>query len=153
MTVRTLATALACLAGAAVLAAPGLAAGDRFVRVRVDAANLRGGPGGGAKPLRLAYENEPLRVVDWRGPWLRVRDHRGRTGWIAARLTDGLPAVVVERPTVNVRSGPGTEHAVVFTAEQGVCFRVLDEAGDWLAVQHEDGDQGWLHESLVWGAR
>jgi SH3-like domain-containing protein len=135
----------------ALLLVTSAAGSARFVRVRVDEANLRTRPTTASDVLRLTHENEPLRVVGARGEWLRVVDYRGRAGWIAAGLTDGGRAAIVRRPLVNVRSGPGTRHDVVFAAERGVSFRVLDATGDWLAVRHEDGDRGWIHESLVWG--
>lgn len=121
-----------------------------YVRVRVEAAHLREGPGTGFAPVAWAVENEPLRVLERRGAWLRTRTFRGREGWIARRLTDEGAAVVVTA-RVNVRTGPGTHYPVVFTAEQGVAFRVLRVEGDWVKVEHADGDRGWLHRSLVWG--
>jgi hypothetical protein len=39
----------------------------------------------------------------------------------------------------------------VFTAERGVNLLVLDRTGQWLSFRHEVGE-GWLHDSLVWGA-
>jgi SH3-like domain-containing protein len=31
-----------------------------------------------------------------------------------------------------------------------VPFKVLDRKGEWLHVEHADGDRGWIHSSLVW---
>ncbi|MBI2468504.1 MAG: SH3 domain-containing protein [Candidatus Rokubacteria bacterium] len=86
-----------------------------------------------------------------RETWLAVRGFQGRNGWIHALLTDGRSAVVVTARLVNVRSGPGTDRPVVFTAERGVNFLALRARGGWLEVQHEDGDRGWVHGALVWG--
>ena len=123
---------------------------QRFVRVRVDVANLRAQPSGTAKLLRHAYENEPLRVIGARGQWIQVRDYADESAWIYGSLIDGRPAVVVVRNLVNVRALPGTEHPVVFTAERGVNLLLLERSGRWLHVRHEVGE-GWLHDSLVWG--
>lgn len=133
------------------LTGPAGAARHAFVRVQVDTANLRGGPGTEFEHVRHTYENEPLQVVRRRETWLEVRDFQGRSGWIYAPLTDGRSTVVVTARLVNVRSGPGTDRPVVFTAERGVNFLVLREQGGWLEVQHEDGDRGWVHGALVWG--
>jgi SH3-like domain-containing protein len=126
------------------------ATSPRFVRVKVEVANLRARPSTEAELIRQAYENEPLRVVGSRGQWLRVRDVDDQSAWVYRPLIDGRPAVVVVRDLVNVRAEPGTEHAIVFTAERGVNLLVLDRAGEWLRVRHEVGE-GWLHDSLVWG--
>ncbi|MBI1960463.1 MAG: SH3 domain-containing protein [Candidatus Rokubacteria bacterium] len=143
--------ALLALLGAATLPAQETDAGpQRFVRVKVDTANLRARPSLKAEKVRDAYENEPLHVVGRQGRWLEVRDVTGEAAWIYAPLTDGRPAVVVVRDVVNVREGPGTGHPIAFTAERSVNLLVLDRAGRWLHVQHEVGE-GWLHDSLVWG--
>lgn len=126
------------------------AGAERFVRVKVDTANLRMGPSLSAEPVRYAYENEPLQVVVRQGEWLQVRDFEGDSAWIYGPLTDGRPAVVVTRPLINVRARPGTDHPVVFTAERAVNLLVLDRTGRWLHVRHEVG-HGWVHDSLVWG--
>jgi SH3-like domain-containing protein len=123
---------------------------ERFVRVRVDVANLRARPSRQAELVRQAYENEPLRVVGGQGEWLEVRDASDGSAWINAGLIDGRSAVVVVRDVVNVREAPGTGSPVVFTAERGVNLLVLDRSGRWLRVRHEVGE-GWIHDSLVWG--
>jgi SH3-like domain-containing protein len=123
----------------------------RFVRVKVDVANLRARPSSTAEQIRAAYENEPLQVVGRQGRWLEVRDVAGEAAWIYAALTDGRPAVVVVRDVVNVRERPGTAHPIAFTAQQGVNLLVLERAGRWLHVRHDVGE-GWVHDSLVWGS-
>jgi len=122
----------------------------RFVRVKVDVANLRIKPSRQADLVRLAHENEPFRVVGERGEWLQVRDSADESAWINASLIDGKPAVVVVRSVINVRERPGTGYPIVFTAERGVNLLVLERSGHWLRVRHEVGE-GWLHDSLVWG--
>jgi SH3-like domain-containing protein len=32
----------------------------------------------------------------------------------------------------------------------GVPFRVLERKGEWLHVEHADGEKGWIHQSLIW---
>ena len=143
---------LLALLGAAALPAREVDAGpQRFVRVKVDVANLRARPTPTAERIRSAHENEPLHVVGRQGRWLEVRDVAGEAAWIYAPLTDGRTAVVVVRDVVNVRERPGTGHPIAFTAERGVNLLVVERAGRWLHVQHDVGE-GWLHDSLVWGS-
>jgi SH3-like domain-containing protein len=141
---------LALLGAAALTAREAEARTQRFVRVKVDVANLRARPSPTAAPLRSAYENEPLHVTGRQGQWLEIRDVAGEGAWIYAPLTDGRPAVVVVRDLVNVRTRPGTGHPIAFTAERGVNLLVLEREGRWLHVRHDVGE-GWLHDSLVWG--
>lgn len=99
---------------------------QRFVRVRVDTANLRAEPSTSADRVRAAHQNEPLEVAGQQGQWLEVRDAAGDAAWIFAPLTDGQPAAVVIRDVVNVREQPGTGHPIAFTAERGVNLLVLE---------------------------
>jgi SH3-like domain-containing protein len=142
---------LAFLVAVAFQAGPVDAGPRRFVRVKVDVANLRAHPSLEAERVRSAYENEPLHVLGRQGQWLKVRDVAGDDAWIHAPLTDGRRAVVVIRDVVNVREQPGTGHPIAFTAEIGVNLLVVDRAGRWLRVRHDVGE-GWVHDSLVWGA-
>jgi SH3-like domain-containing protein len=158
MRVRTVhvTAGLAWILGLLLIGSVGLAPRDadarveRFVRVKVNVANLRVGPSRRAELVRQAYQNEPLRVVGARGDWLEVRDAGDAAAWIDARLTDGRAAAVVIRDLVNVRQQPGTGHPIVFTAERGVGLLVLERSGRWLRVRHDVGE-GWIHDSLVWG--
>ncbi|MBI3030243.1 MAG: SH3 domain-containing protein [Candidatus Rokubacteria bacterium] len=136
---------------AAMLAAT-TAGADRFVRVKVDTANIREGPGTGYALLWQVAENFPLRVISQGKKWLKTEDFLGADGWIYAPLTDTQPAVVVEADVANVRSGPGTNHPVRFTAEWGASFRLLGRKGKWAQVEHADGSRGWIHEKLLWGS-
>jgi SH3-like domain-containing protein len=145
---------LAILALVGAMAAAGsaaFAADDRFVRVRVETANIRQGPGTDHERLWQVEENFPLKVVGRSRQWLRTEDFVGDEGWIYAPLTDGRPAVVVEVDLANVRSGPGARYPVRFKAEWGAGFHVLDRRGKWLRIEHADGDDGWIHQSVVWG--
>ena len=136
-----------------VLVLAGASAADsvEFVRVTAETANVRKAPARGAELLRQAFEDDPLRVIASRGAWLKVRDFEGQEGWIHSRLTDGQATVIVTAAVANVRSGPGTTHAVTYTAERGVAFRVIGTRAHWLQVTHADGARGWIHRELVWG--
>lgn len=137
---------------AVVLTAATTAGLGRFVRVKVDTANMREGPGTRFAVLWQVYENFPLKIVAQRKEWLKTEDFLGDEAWIYASLTDAKPAVVVEVELANVRSGPGTNHPVRFTAQWGAAFQVLGQRGEWLKVEDAHGGHGWLHRGLVWGA-
>ncbi len=143
------------VAGALVLlatAVAGVAADeDRVVRVKVDVANIRSGPGTDHERLWAVERNFALQVLDQRGRWLKTVDFIGDEGWIYAPLTDQKPSVVVESDVANIRGGPGPRHAVRWVAEWGTGLRVLDRKGSWLKVEHAERGQGWIHSNLVWG--
>jgi len=39
---------------------------------------------------------------------------------------------------------------IPFSVESGVPFKVLKRKGNWIFIQHGDGDKGWIHKSLTW---
>lgn len=146
--IGTLAAVMATALVAAAAAGPA-----KFVRVKVNIANIREGPGTRYPLLWRVEQNFPLKVVERRKSWLKTIDFLGDEGWIYAPLTDGKPAVVVEVDLANIRSGPGKNHPIRFKVEWGTGFRVTDRRGQWLKVRQAGGNKGWIHGNLVWGGR
>ena len=121
------------------------------VSVKADKANVRSGPGTGKYEVLWEVERyHPLEVVRRQGGWVFFRDFEGDEGWIHGKLLGKEATVITRTNMVNIRSGPGTQHDIVFKAERGVPFRVLERQGDWVHIQSADGDKGWIHKKLVW---
>ncbi|KQP22531.1 SH3 domain-containing protein [Pseudorhodoferax sp. Leaf267] len=49
----------------------------------------------------------------------------------------------------NMRSGPGTHHAVTWSLSRGYPLQVVARRGDWLQVRDVERDTGWVHRSLT----
>ena len=49
----------------------------------------------------------------------------------------------------NVRSGPGTNFAVSFTADPSGTLFGLSHLGDWIRVANDAGSEGWISRSLI----
>lgn len=49
----------------------------------------------------------------------------------------------------NVREGPGAREAVLWQAWRLTPFLILDWVGDWAKVRDYEGDDGWVHGSLL----
>jgi len=60
-------------------------------------------------------------------------------------------AVIVSRGAVNLRSGPGTDFAVVATANSGESFLVqsTSDDGTWYEIELPDGNTAWIADFLV----
>jgi len=65
-------------------------------------------------------------------------------------LVKDIPALITVKEKCNVRSGPGTNHPVVFSVGSGIPFKILGKKGNWIRIKHADGDTGWIHNSLIW---
>ncbi|MBW1645620.1 MAG: SH3 domain-containing protein [Deltaproteobacteria bacterium] len=118
--------------------------------VKVRKANVRSGPGTDHEIIWQVGLYYPLQIVEKKGHWYNFTDFEGDAGWISEKLVGKIKTVITRKNKCNVRSGPGTENRVVFIADRGVAMKVLGSRGKWLQVRHPDGEQGWIHRSLVW---
>jgi len=137
------------LALAMLLAGGHLAQAERL-SVKADIGNVRSGPATTDPVIWQVEKYHPLNVIQKQGKWYLFEDFEGDRGWIHSSLLTDLKAVVVKNNKCNVRSGPGTDKAIQFTVDKGVPFKVIEEKGKWIPVMHADGDQGWIHQALVW---
>ena len=118
--------------------------------VNVEVANIRLGPNANEAVIWQVEKYYPLNVIQKQGEWCLFKDFEGDRGWISCSLLGDIRSVVVKKENCNVRSGPSTDTDVRFTVDKGVPFKVLGEKGAWLHVVHADGDEGWIHQFLVW---
>ena len=113
-------------------------------------ANIRSGPGLKYDILWKVGKYYPLLVVEKSGEWVHFRDFEGDEGWINRSLLSNIPTVITKSQKCNIRSSPGTSSNVLITIGKGIPFKIIKQEGDWLNIQHADGDKGWIHKSLVW---
>jgi SH3-like domain-containing protein len=113
-------------------------------------ANIRSGPGATNPVIWKIEKYHPVEVIQTKGAWYQFEDFEKDRGWIHQSLLNKTKTVITKNKTCNLRSGPGTDHSIVFTVEKGIPFRVVKTSGAWILVEHADGDQGWISRSLVW---
>ncbi len=134
-----------------VLAAASVAVGAERLSVSVSKANVRSGPG--IDDYDILWEVEryhPVEVVEKTDGWVLFTDFEGDRGWIHGQLLGTEPTVITKKDNCNVRGGPGTDTDVVFRAERGVPFKVIEKKDEWIHIQSSGGDRGWIHRALVW---
>ena len=118
--------------------------------VGVSTANIRSGPGKKHEVLWQVEKYYPIEVIEKSGHWYLFKDFEGDKGWIHDSLVRSIPSVITKNENCNIRSGAGTQFEILFAVEKGIPFKIVEEKGSWLHVRHADGDQGWIHKSLVW---
>lgn len=135
----------------AILAAAGAAHAERLA-VSANVANVRSGPGTGYDVLWQAEQYTPIEVIekDKTGSWYYFKDFEGTKAWVYKTLVDKIDTVIVKKDRCNIRTGPSTDDHILFRAEKGVPFKVLQRKGEWLQIRHADGEIGWMHQMLVW---
>jgi SH3-like domain-containing protein len=121
------------------------------VAVKTNQAEIRNGPSSGSFVITLAPLYYPLIIRTEREGFYQVSDYLNKIGWISKANIDRIRTVIVKTESANVRQGPGTNNPVVFRAKEGVTFKIINEDGQWLQVEHESGMTGWVHGDLVWG--
>ncbi|GAB5375118.1 MAG: SH3 domain-containing protein [Acuticoccus sp.] len=73
---------------------------------------------------------------------------RGESGYPLPRF------VSLSSAEVNVRMGPSFKHKVKWTFHKvGLPVEVVHEFGNWRRVRDADGEEGWVHHSLLSGRR
>ena len=62
--------------------------------------------------------------------------------------------VSLKAPEGNVRRGPSLSHRIDWVFQRSAMpLQITDEFGHWRRVQDQDGAGGWMHYSLLSGAR
>ncbi len=66
-----------------------------------------------------------------------------------------LPRFVTTRSSpINVRVGPGTKYDIAWNfLVSGVPVEIVQEFDTWRKIRDIEGDEGWVHQSLLAGAR
>jgi len=82
------------------------------------------------------------------GAPVKVSTPPAQTGVPQSPGTKGI-TVYVNNASINIRSGAGTEYAVVTTAPKGAKLTMLEESGSWYRVKTSDGKEGWVRNDLV----
>lgn len=65
---------------------------------------------------------------------------------VATRLPIGFKGglVRVNRPTLNMRKGPGGKYATLGSLKRNATLSVLEKRNKWLLVRSDDGREGWV---------
>lgn len=118
--------------------------------VKTAVANLRNGAGDQYKVLWQVEKYHPFLVINKKQDWYEVKDFEGDTAWVHKTLLGNTDTVISIKSQCNVRSKPDTSSDIVLRVDRGVPFRVIARKGDWINIEHVDGEVGWISKNLVW---
>jgi len=135
---------------AALLIIPELIYAQQRLSINASIANMRSGPGTKYDVLWQVEKYHPVKVVTKKGSWYKIKDFEGDIAWIHKTLLSNVKGVITIKKKCNVRSRATTKSQLLFSAEKGVPFKVLTQKGNWLKIEHVDGDVGWIFKSLIW---
>lgn len=115
--------------------------------------NVRSGPGVDNQQIGQLQNGDIVTVLEVKDNWYKI-EYNGSVGWVASEYatrvnsTDEIPKVQIIEPETNLRSGPGTNHGIVTTAQVGEQFPIVSTVGDWYKIELSSGKQayvaGWI---------
>jgi len=156
--------ATAALFVLAFAAAAAQAAGDaapsglpvpRFVSLKVDRVNVRGGPD---KDHDVAWiytrVGWPVEITAEFENWRRIRDSDGSEGWVYHSLLSGkrMAAVQLQSKTdlAPLHAKPDAQSAVMAQLQSGVLGSIKHCTGTWCRFIGV-GFDGWIEQNRLWG--
>ena len=140
---------LVVLTGALTLAAGSIQ--GKTLCVSASRAYLRSGPGRQFNPPTwTVHRYMPLRELQRKDGWVKVRDVDGETHWIKSTLvTDKIQCVTIKSSRANIRSKPTSNSRVWFKVEKYTSFMLLGRIPKWVKLNYH-GEVMWVFHSLVW---
>lgn len=67
----------------------------------------------------------------------------------ASHAKDAKDMVSADKPEVNMRSGAGNQHSVLWALSKGYPLEVTRRKGNWLQVRDFENDTGWVYRPSV----
>jgi len=158
-----LAGASALLASAATVNAAGeLATGPksglpvpRFVSLKPDRVNVRGGPNRD-HDVSWVYTRAglPVEITAESDNWRRIRDWEGAEGWVYHSMLSGRRSAVVNAKSkgelVPLYDRADSASTVVARLQAGVLASVKQCSGTWCRIQGS-AFGGWIAQERLWG--
>jgi SH3-like domain-containing protein len=128
----------------------------RFVSLKSDRVNVRGGPNKD-QDVRWVYTRAgmPVEVTAEFENWRRIRDWEGSEGWVYHSMLSGKRTAVVV-PKLNSELVPlygsrDTQSAVVARLQSGVLASLKSCDGAWCEISGKSFG-GWIQQDRLWGA-
>lgn len=128
----------------------------RFVSLKSDRVNVRGGPNKD-QDVRWVYTRAgmPVEITAEFENWRRIRDWEGAEGWVYHSLLSGKRTAVVV-PKLNAELVPlyesaDTQTPVVARLQSGVLGSLKSCDGTWCQFIGK-GFNGWIQQERIWGA-
>jgi len=128
----------------------------RFVSLKSDKVNVRGGPNQDQE-VRWVYTRAgmPVEITAEFENWRRIRDWEGAEGWVYHSLLSGKRTAVVvpnlKDELVPLYESADLKSAVVAKLQAGVQGALQSCSGAWCEIRGK-GFDGWIRQDRLWGA-
>jgi len=129
----------------------------RFVSLKSDRVNVRGGP---TKDHEVVWVYTraalPVEITAEFDNWRRIRDWEGGEGWVYHSLLSGRRTIMVAPKTkakdelLPLRRSADANGGLVARLQPGVLAVVKGCTGEWCRIVGE-GFDGWIEQDRLWG--
>ena len=127
----------------------------RFVSLKTDRVNVRGGPD---KDHDVAWiytrTGWPVEITAEFENWRRIRDSDGTEGWVYHSLLSGKRMAAVQLKSkaelAPLHAKPDAQSPVTAQLQSGVLGAVKHCNGGWCRLSG-DGFDGWIEQNRLWG--
>jgi SH3-like domain-containing protein len=127
----------------------------RFVSLKTDRVNVRGGPD---KDHEVAFIYTrlgwPVEITAEFENWRRVRDSDGSEGWVYHSMLSGKRTAAVQlrakTDLAALHAKPDAQSAVTAQLQSGVLGAIKRCASGWCRLAG-DGFDGWIEQNRLWG--
>lgn len=117
--------------------------------------NMRSGPGLSFGVITSLKKGDQAEIISVSGDWLQVK-FNGKIGWIASWLTvstqgkneENNTKIVSQVNSLNVRSSPSIDAAVLGRMNAGDEATLIKRDGDWIYI-NLNGMNGWVHTDYI----
>ncbi|PWK09058.1 SH3 domain-containing protein [Tumebacillus permanentifrigoris] len=130
--------------------------------VLIDSLNVRADPSQSAPILGTLKQGDLVQVTQEDSAWMQI-DWQGRKAYVKAEYlklpgkplpsTETVPGpktsdignpTLTLQDTTNIRSGPGTNFALLETGAAGSTYPVTGKSGKWLEINLANGQRAWV---------
>jgi SH3-like domain-containing protein len=136
-------------------AATGALPVPRFVSLKTDRVNVRGGPDKD-HDVTFIYTRVgwPVEITAEFENWRRIRDSDGSEGWVYHSLLSGKRTAAVQLKAKTdlaaLHAKPDAQSPVTAELQSGVLASVKRCTGGWCRISGE-GFDGWIEQNRLWG--
>lgn len=128
----------------------------RFVSLKSDRVNVRGGPSTDHK-VKWIFRRAglPVEIIQEFDNWRRIRDSEGEEGWVYHTLLSGRRTALISPwqkagTLVDLRESAEEGAKTAVQAQIGVQVDIDSCKSNWCQVNVEDYS-GWVKANLLWG--
>jgi SH3-like domain-containing protein len=127
----------------------------RFVSIKADRVNVRGGPDRNHDVswiyTRIGW---PVEITAEFEDWRRIRDSDGTEGWVYHSMLSGKRTAVVQLKAktdlASLYAKPDSQSTVTARLQVGVLATVKRCTGSWCQI-YGDRYDGWILQTDLWG--